>query len=208
MDNQQESTNQDISLSIPIKISFTALKNHMNREYVGKIISRPNSNGTPVNYFKILDIDLVQSDFEKYNIELIFKLETLTTFYNKRELQISVLTFVKMNIESQEVYVDSYKIDSKGDSWLANQLVKSIINTFIYQKIIKNLSIALLPVIKKNRDLLNEKLASKIEVKSGMSILGSLENLTITHFEIKQNNIWVIINMNGWGIIEIESLDL
>ena len=84
MDNQQESTNQDISLSIPIKISFTALKNHMNREYVGKIISRPNSNGTPVNYFKILDIDLVQSDFEKYNIELIFKLETLTTFYNKR----------------------------------------------------------------------------------------------------------------------------
>lgn len=207
MDYQQESTNHDISLSIPIKISFTALKNYLNKEFVGTTISRPNSNGKTVNYFKILDIDIEQTDIEKYNIELMVKLETLTTFYNKRELDISVLTFVNLDVGSQKIYIDTYKIDSKGKSWFANQLLKSLINTFIYQKIIKNLSIELLPIIKKNMLLLNEKLASKIEVKSGISILGCLENVTIAHFEIKQNDIWVIININGWGIIDVESLD-
>ncbi|MGC1632190.1 MAG: DUF4403 family protein [Gelidibacter sp.] len=208
MDYQQESTNHDISLSLPIKISFTALKHYLNKEFVGTTISRPNSNGKTVNYFKILDIDFEQTDIEKYNIELMVKLETLTTFYNKRELDISVLAFVNLDVGSQKIYIDTYKIDSKGKNWFANQLLKSMINTIIYQKIIKNLNIELLPIIKKNILQLNEKLASKIEVKSGISILGSMEKVIIAHFEIKQNDIWVIINIKGWGIIDVESLDL
>lgn len=207
MNYVKESTDQDISLSIPIKISFIALKNYLNKEFEGKIISKSNSNEKEIKYFKILNIDIGKSDIENYNIELKVKLETLTTFYNKRELQISVQTSVQMNADSQKIYIDAYKIDSKGESWFANQMLKSIINTFIYRKIIKNLNIELLPIIKKNLDLLNNKLASKIEVKSGVSILGSLENLTITHFVVKQNDIWVIININGWGIIDIEDFD-
>ncbi len=87
-------------------------------------------------------------------------------------------------------------------------MLKSVVNTFIYRKIIKNLSIELLPLIDEKLIQLNEKLASKIEVKSGISILGSMKSLTITHFEVKQNDIWVILNINGWGIIDIEILDL
>lgn len=207
MDYNQEPSNQDISLSIPIKISLKALKNYLNKEYVGKTISKIISNGKEIKYFKILDIDIEKSDIEKYNIELIVKLETLTTLYNKRELQISIQTFLNMDIDSQKIYIDTYKIDSLGKSWFVNQMLKSLVNTFIYRKIIKNLNIELLPHIEEKLIQLNTKLASKIEVKSGISILGSLKNLTITHFEVKQNDIWVIININGWGIVDIESLD-
>ncbi len=208
MNSEQEPTSQDISLSIPIKIRFKALQNYLNKEFVGKTISRNNSNGKEINYFKILEIDIEKSDIEKYNLELTLKLETLTTFYNKRELQISIQTLVNMDVNSQRIYVDTYKIDSTGKSWIANQMLKSIVNTFIYGKIIKNFNIDLLPLINEKLIELNEKLASKIEVKSGISIIGSLENLTITHFMVKQNDIWVIVNINGWGIIDIEELDL
>ena len=208
MNFDKESNNEDISLSIPIKISFTALINHLNKKFVGKTISRDNANGREINYFKILDIDIDKSDFHKYNIELKLKLETLTTFYNKRELHVSVHARVYMDMKSQRISIAAYEIDSTGKSWIANQMLKSVINTFIYRKIIKNLSIELLPLIDEKLIQLNEKLASKIELKSGISILGSMKSLTITHFEVKQNDIWVILNINGWGIIDIESLDL
>ena len=207
MDNNQEPINQDISLSIPIKIGFVALKNYLNKEFVGKTISKTNSNGKEINYFKILEIEINKSSIEKYNIELIVKLETLTTFYHKRELKISVQTFVKMDVGSQNIYIDTYKIDSKGESWFANQILNPIINTFVSRKISDNANIELLPIIKKNMIQLNEMLASKIEVKSGISILGALENLTITHLEVKRDDIWVIISVNGWGIIDVEDLD-
>ena len=208
MNFDKESNNEDISLSIPIKISFTALINHLNKKFVGKTISRDNANGREINYFKILDIAIDKSDLHKYNIELKLKLETLTTFYNKRELYVSVHARVYMDMKSQRVSIAAYEIDSTGKSWIANQMLKSVINTFIYRKIIKNLSIELLPLIDEKLIQLNEKLASKIELKSGISILGSMKSLTITHFEVKQNDIWVILNINGWGIIDIESLDL
>ena len=207
MDNNQEPINQDISLSIPIKIGFVALKNYLNKEFVGKTISKTNSNGKEINYFKILEIEINKSSIDKYNIELIVKLETLTTFYHKRELKISVQTFVKMDVGSQNIYIDTYKIDSKGESWFANQILNPIINTFVSRKISDNANIELLPIIKKNMIQLNEMLASKIEVKSGISILGALENLTITHLEVKRDDIWVIISVNGWGIIDVEDLD-
>ena len=207
MNFDKESNNEDISLSIPIKISFTALINHLNKKFVGKTISRDNANGREINYFKILDIAIDKSDFHKYNIELKLKLETLTTFYNKRELHVSVHARVYMDMKSQRISIAAYEIDSTGKSWIANQMLKSVVNTFIYRKIIKNLSIELLPLIDEKLIQLNEKLASKIELKSGISILGLMKSLTITHFEVKQNDIWVILNINGWGIIDIESLD-
>lgn len=208
MNYDQEPTNQDIALSIPIKISFIALKNYLNKEFVGKTISRNNSNGKEINYFKILDIDIDKSDTEPYNLELRVKLETLTTFYNKRVLEISVQTLVKMDVNSQRIYIETYKIDSTGKSWIANKMLESIVNTFIYRKIIKNFNIELVPLINEKLIELNEKLASQVEVKNGISIIGALNSLTITHFEVKQNAMWVIINIKGWGIIDIENLEL
>jgi hypothetical protein len=207
MNNDQEATNQDILLSIPIKVSFISLKNYLNKEFKGKIISRDNSNGKRINYFKILEIDIAKSTIKKYNLELIVKLETLTTLYKSRELEISIQTFVNMDMESQKIYIETYKIDSTGKSWFANQMLKSVINTFMYRKFIKKLNIELLPIITENLMLLNAKLASKIEIKSGISVLGALNDLTVTHFEIKQKNIWIIVTLNGWGIIEVENLD-
>lgn len=207
MNLNQELTNGDISLSIPIKISFSALKNYLNKEYQGKIISRNNSSGKEIKYFKILDIDINKSHIENYNIELLVKLETLTTFYNKRDLQISIQTLVNLDVESQNIHVQTYKIDSTGKSWFANQMLKSVVNTFIYRKIINNLNFELSPLINEKLSELNEKLASKLEIKRGISILGAFKNLTITHFEVKQNDIWVIIHINGWGVIDMEDLD-
>lgn len=207
MNYDQEPTNQNISVSLPIKIGFTALKKYLNKEFIGKIISRHISNGKEIKYFKILDIDIDKSEIKNYNIELIVKLETLTAFYNNRSLQISIQALVNMDVDSQKLYVDTYKIDSTGKSWLANQMLESVVNSFVYRKIIKNLNIDLLPLINEKLGQLNDQLAAKIEVKSGISVLGSLENLTITHFEVKPNDIWIIINIIGWGIIDIENLD-
>lgn len=208
MNSDQDQSDEEISVSIPIRTSFIAVNDYLNKKFVGETIGRTNSNGKEVDYFKVLDIDIAKSDIEKYNIELKVKLETLTTIYNKHELQISIQASVKMDFDTQKIYVDTYKIDSTGGNWVVNKLLDSIVNTFIYQKIIKKLNIELLPLINEKLIELNAKLASRIEVKSGISVLGSLDNLTITHFKVKEKYIWTLININGWGLIDIEDLDL
>lgn len=208
MNYKQEPSDQDISISIPIKMRFIALKKILNTKFSGKVISKTNASGKENKYFKILHIDIEESNFEPYNIDFIVTIETLTTFYSKRELQISIQTLVAMDLKSQQMYVESYKIDTSGQNWMANQFIKTVLNTFIYQKIIKNLRIDLAPMIHENLVKLNEKLASKFEVKSGISILGELKHLSISRFEIKEQNIWIIINMDGWGIIDIENVEV
>lgn len=198
---------QDISLSLPIKIGFTALTNFINKSFAGHTIGKTNTHGKETKYFKIRHIDVQPSEVEKYNIELILSLETLTTFYNHRELEISIFTLVKLDVITQKIYVDSYKMESKGQGWIADHLIKSILNTFIYEKMIKNLNFELVPLIDKKLQELNLKLASKFEIQNGISILGVLNSLTITHFEIKDNTLWTIINLKGWGVIDIENLE-
>lgn len=113
-----------------------------------------------------------------------------------------------MDLETQELYIEKYKIDSTGNSWLVNKMLETLLNTFIYKKIIEKLNIELLPPITEKLIEINSKLASSIEIKHGISILGKLKTLTVTHFEIKERDVWIIVNLNGWGIIEIEGLEI
>lgn len=197
---------QDISLSLPIRMKFKTLTNFINKSYAGHTISKTNSHGKETSYFEIRHINVQPSDVEKYNIELILNLETLTTFYNHRELEISIFTLVKLDVITQKIYVDSYKMESKGQGWIADHLIKSILNTFIYEKMIKNLNYELVPLIDEKLQELNLKLASKLEVQSGISVLGALNSLRITHFEIRDNTLWIIISLKGWGVVDIENL--
>lgn len=205
MDDNEIPISNDISITIPVKINFTAIENFLIEKFAGEIISKVDTKGKEIKYAKIIDIKIAKSNSEKYNIEIIIKLQTLTFLYRNRELNITISAELILNVDKQKLFVANYKIDSKGKSWFTDQMLKSILNTFIYQKIIKKLAFDLKPIVKDNLNSINTKLASNFELKEGISLIGSLEDLNISHIKLKDDHLWVLINIKGWGIINIEN---
>lgn len=64
-----------------------------------------------------------------------------------------------------------------------------------------------MPIIKEKIDLVNTKLASKLQATKGISIMGNVENFTIDHFKMKKDEVWVLIHTQGWCVIGVEDLE-
>lgn len=154
-----------------------------------------------------MDLNLAESNSAPYNLALRLKLQTLTRIFHDKEIEVSVQALVKLDVETQKLYVEGYKINSSGENWIANTLLKSVINSFIYKKILKALSVDLMPIIKEKIDLVNTKLASKLQATKGISIMGNVENFTIDHFKMKKDEVWVLIHTQGWCVIGVEDLE-
>lgn len=201
-------SDQAISMTLPLRISFATISAFLKKKFVGTNINKTDAQGKITNYFKILDLNLAESSAPPYNLELRMTLQTLTLLFHKKNLQVTVQAQLRLDVATQKLYVEAYKTNSQGDHWMANGILKSVLNTFIYKKIIKILSVDLRPLLTEKIEDLNAKLASKLETTKGISILGNVENFTISHFEIKKNQIWVLIKTSGWCIIDIEDLEV
>lgn len=200
--------NQDITVTLPVRIGFEVIETFLKKKFIGTTISKNDDKGKPSNYFKILDLNLSESQAEPYNLQLRLKLQTLTLLFRKKDIQVSVLADLRMDIETQKLYVKAFNINSSGESWIANNILKSVLNTFIYKKIINTLSIDLMPILQEKIELINDKLALELKATKNISIMGNLENFTISQFKIKKDVIWVLINTQGWCVITIDDLEV
>lgn len=204
MNTQAKPSDQEISIALPLRIDFMAIENYLSKEFIGTNISKTDAHGKVSNYFKILDINVDATSSASYNLEIRMKLQTLTLLFNHKDLEVSMLADLRLDIITQKLYVEAYKINSQGQNWMANNILKSILNTFIYKKIIKILNLDLRPLLKEKIDDVNKNLASKLEATPGISILGTVSDFSISHFEIKKDKIWVLVNTRGWCVIAIE----
>ncbi len=206
MKNNQKQNDQGISITLPIKINFMAIGALLHKELVGKTISKTKSDGKELKYFKILDLDLAKSKAEPYNLEINLRLQTLTLLHKEKDMQVTLQTKVVLDVETQRLYIDAYKIEKVGDSGISSYLLKSVLNTFIYRKVIDKLSVHLTPTITEKLKAINTTLASNLDIDKGISIIGHIENIGISHLEIKENGVWVFIDSNGWLILDIDHL--
>ncbi|WP_026449579.1 DUF4403 family protein [Aequorivita capsosiphonis] len=207
MNSNPSKPDQDISLTLPVRIGLGTIEPFLKKKFNGTTISKTDAKGKASNYFKILDLNLAESDVETYNVELRLQLETLTRIFNKKVIEVMVQADLRLDVEAQKLYVEAYKINSSGESWFANTILNSVLNTFIYKKFIKSLHLDLMPIIKEKLDLVNAKLTSKMEATKNISIMGNVEDFTLKHFKIKKDEVWVLVHTEGWCVIAIEDLE-
>ncbi|WP_170245215.1 DUF4403 family protein [Gelidibacter salicanalis] len=208
MNTNQTSSDQDISLTLPVKMDFEVLDAFLKKEYNDTNISHKDDKGNTSNYFKILDLNLEESDHPDYNLSLKLHLQPLTLLFNNNTVDVSVLAELRLDVATQKLYVEAYDMDSNGKNWVTNTLLKTVLNTFIYKKVINTLSFDLMPMITEKLALINAQLASKFKTTNGISIMGNVASFSVSHFEIKNDVIWVLIHSQGWGVISIDDLEL
>lgn len=206
MNSNPTCSDQDISLTLPVQIGSEVIDAFLKKKFRDTNISNKDAKGNTSNYFRILDLKLAETENKAYNLCLKMHLQPLTLLFNRNTVEVSVKADLRLDVATQKLYVEAYNMDSRGKNWVTNNLLKSVLNTFIYKKVINALSLDLMPIIKEKIALINAQLASNLKTSKGISIMGNVANFTIDHFEIKKDVIWVLIHTQGWCVISIDDL--
>ncbi|SDB29271.1 protein of unknown function [Flavobacteriaceae bacterium MAR_2010_188] len=199
---------QNISTIIPILIGYPAIQELLSAKFKDEIINKEDANGRQSNYARILDVSLDKSNIEEYDLLVGINLETLTFLYRNKEILVNVHVSLILDVETQKIGIEKFKIDSKGKSWLADQLLESVVNNFMYDKIKEKLNFDFMPQIQDQVTTLNDKLANRLEAREGIHITGSLEKLEIILVESRDTALWIFLKIIGFGVVEIEKLEM
>lgn len=198
----------NIKITIPVIIGYHVLDKYLREKLIGEIISKDDKDGEKSNYARILDVSLEKSYLDGYDILLNITLQTLTSLFKNREVQIFFNASLELNKELQHISLQKFEIDGKTKNWFTNKLLETVVNNWMYEKLKKKMNFDLMPHIEEKVVDINKKLENKLEVKEGVNLIGSLEKVEISNLSAGEKELWISVSVSGKGLLELEKLDL
>ena len=205
---KDELNSQNINITVPVIIGYSVLDKYLRQKLVGEIISKESSNGKTSNYAQVLDVAISKSEAEGYDLCLEINLQTLTSLFKNKQVKIYFHAALELDRENQHISLKDYEIDGKTKNWLADQLLETVVNKWMYDKLKKKMNFNFMPQIEEKLGSLNEKLENKLEAKEGVHLIGSLDNLEISNLKAGENELWISVSVTGTGMVELEKLEL
>jgi len=207
IENTERISDTNIDVTIPVKIGYPVLDKLLRSKMIGEIISKEDSEGKKSNYAQILDVSIEKSELEAYDLRLNINLQTLTSLFKNKQVKIFFYASLDLDKEQQKISLKDYQIDGKTKNWIADQLLETVVNKWMYAKVKKKMNFDFMPHIEKHIKSLNEKLENKLEAKEGIHLIGSLENIELSNLKAGENDLWLSVTTKGTGIIELTKLD-
>lgn len=208
MDVKNDFNDQNINITVPVIIGYSVLDKYLRGKLVGEIISKENSEGKKSNYAQVLDVSIDRSDLEGFDLCLDITLQTLTSLFKNKQVKILFHAALQLDRELQHISLKDYEIDGKTKNWFADQLLETVVNKWMYEKLKKKMNFDLMPHIEEKLSSLNEKLENKLEAKEGVHLIGSLDKIEISNLKAGENELWISVTVTGTGIVELEKLEL
>jgi hypothetical protein len=199
---------QNIDITVPVIIGYHVIDKLLREKLVGEIISKENSKGEKSNYAQILDVSIQKSELEGFDLCLDIKLQTLTSLFKNKQVQIYFHAALELDKELQHISLKDYEVDGKTKNWFADQLLETVVNKWMYEKLKKKMNIDLMPHIEEKVGSLNEKLENKLEAKEGVNLIGALDKIEISNLKAGNHDLWISVSVTGTGLVELEKLDL
>lgn len=199
-------TEQNINLNVPVIIGYPVIDDYLREKLVGEMISKENSDGEKSNYAQILDVTVEKSELDNFDLCLNISLQTLTSLFKNKKVDILFYASFDLNKDQQKISLKDYEIDGKTKSWIADKLLETVVNKWMYHKLKKKMNVDLMPKIEEHLKSLNEKLENKIEAREGVHILGSMQKLEISELKAGETHFWISVRIEGNGLVEITEL--
>lgn len=199
---------QNINITVPVIIGYSVLDNYLRTKLVGEIISKENSEGKKSNYAQVLDVSISRSNMEGFDLCLDITLQTLTSLFKNKQVKILFHAALQLDRELQHISLKDYEIDGKTKNWFADQLLETVVNKWMYEKLKKKMNFDLMPHIEEKLGSLNDKLENKLEAKEGIHLIGSLDKIEISNLKAGEKELWISVTVTGTGIVELERLEL
>ena len=207
MQVKERFNDQNINITVPVIIGYPVLDKYLREKMIGEIISKENSKGEKSNYAQILDVSIQKSDLEQFDLRVNISLQTLTSLFKNKQVQIFFHAALELDKELQHISLKDYEIDGKTNNWFADQLLETVVNKWMYEKLKKKMNFDLMPHIEEKVSSINEKLENKLEAKEGVHLIGSLDQIQISNLKAGENELWISITVTGTGIVELEKLE-
>ena len=205
---KDEFNDQNINITVPVIIRYAVLDKYLKEKLIGEIISKENSEGKKSNYAQILDVSIEKSEMEGFDIRLNITLQTLTSLFKNKQVEIFFHAALELDKDLQNISLSDYEVDGKTKNWFADQLLETVVNKWMYEKLKKKMNFDLMPHIEEKLGSLNEKLENKLEAKEGVHLIGSLEKIEVSNLKAGENELWISVTVTGTGIVELEKLEM
>jgi len=203
---EENDPNNNIMAKLPLVISYLALEDVLKDKLIGEHIEKDKDNGKKIKYAEILDVNLSKSKTLNFDIEISFKLKSMMLLYKNSTFGLQVDVSLRLDEKQQFIRVDNFEIDSKGLNRITDSILESVVNRLMHNKLKSKLQLDLVPKLEEQLKSMNEKLANRLQAKDGIHISGKMENLRLLDLKAKENVLWILISLNGWGVIEIDSI--
>ena len=208
MDYKDKFIDQNINITVPVVIGYQVLTRYIGGKLVGEILSNDNKEGEKSNYAMVLDVSIEKSNLEGFDLLLNITLKTLTNLFKNREIKILFHAALELDKDLQHVSLKDFEIDGKTTNRIADKLLETITNKWMYKKLKKKMFFDLMPLIEEKVAAINLELENKLEAKDGVHLIGSLNTVKICKISAGEKELWVSILVHGTGLLEIVKLEL
>lgn len=195
----------EVSLRLPVKISYKVIEDFLKKKMIGEKISQ-EKNGKSTDYAEIQDIEISSSPEEGYDLAINLKLQTLTTLFKNRKLDLLLHAKLDFDETGQLISVKKYNLDGKSRNWLLDNLLEGLSNTLLYNSIIRKMRVDLSPHIKEQLASVNSKLEDDMETAPGVHVSGYIKDFRIVDIIPGSNQFLIGIEITGHGLIDIRKI--
>lgn len=207
MNDQEELSQNNILVKLPVNITYTAIEDYLRRTMAGEIIKTENEKGKVSRYAQILDIGLEQSQEEKFDLAIDLKFKTLTTVFKNKEGRILLHVAFFFDEAGQEVSVSDFKLKGITGNWLMDNTLEAMANSLLRGKLMKKMKFDLRPIIEEKISELNQKMEEPYELSTGINLFGKIGLFKINNVLPKPLNLLVLAEIKANAVIDIEQLD-
>lgn len=197
----------NIVITLPINLAYAAIDGYLKENYTGEIIQEEKENGKVSEYAEILGMSLQRSEEEEYDIAVDVTFKNLTSIFHNKTGRILMHLSLNFNEPEQEIYVDSFKLKGNSGSWIMDNAMEAMANTFLHKKIKNKMVFNFRAIIAEKLEELNKKLEDPYKVKEGINLYGNLKNFRIQRIIPKIRHFYVLLNIEADAVMDIELLN-
>lgn len=203
----EKPSQSNVMITLPINLAYAAIEGYLKENYKGEIIKEEKENGKTTQYAEILDMSLERSEEEEFDIAVDVTFKNLTSIFRNKVGRILLHLSLNFDEAQQEIYVESFKLKGNSGSWLMDNAMEAMANTFLHKKIKTKMVFNFRAVIEKQLKDLNKKLEDPFQVKEGISLYGNLKNFRIHRIIPKIKHFYVLVNVEADAVMDIEQLN-
>ena len=208
METAAEAYKENVKIQIPVKVDYKVLNTFLKKKFQGKILSKGKADGSTSDHARILEIALHRSQKEDFDIRLHTKLQLLTKLFRNKEIETDIHLSLRFSEVSQQIFIERYELEGENNSWLVNNAIEVIINTFLYSKIKGKMQADLRPVIAKQLENINIKLLQGLELKEGVFLSGKVERMHILGVVPGLDHLLVSVLILSNNQLNLKNIDL
>ncbi|WP_310991761.1 DUF4403 family protein [Aequorivita marina] len=198
-------TENGIKILLPVQIKLETVEKKLQEELIGFKIRKDGADDGSL-YGEVIAINLFAGS-QNYDLDLELELLTKTKLFKGKSLKVDIQLKLSFDQQQQTINLNHYKATGENDSWLANKLIDFLLNSFIRRKVLDKSNFLLQPKLKNVKTELNEKLENLLEVKKGVLLYGSFQDLYLKEVYFKQKHLVVLVAANGNLAAEVSELD-